>query len=259
MPQATAVVDVLKRELKARALTYAEVARRIGMSEASVKRMFSTGTFTLDRLDEICAAAGIEFSELTRGFDREEHLIARLSVAQESEIVADPKMFLAAVCALNLLSYDDILAAYDLTEAELVGLLARLDRIGIIELLPNNRFRLRIARTFSWIPNGPIQTAFKTNAHDFFDSDFAGDDEVMVLLTGRLSRAATTALIERIRRVAREFSDAHMEDAGMPAAERPAMSLLMACRPWHPQFMRVQVRRLPAASAKGMATRRIRR
>jgi hypothetical protein len=232
------------------------------MSEASVKRMFSTGNFTLERLDEICAAAGIEFSELTRGFDREQHLIARLSVAQETEIVADPKLFLVAVCALNLLSYEDILATYDLAEAELVGLLARLDRIGIIELLPNNRFRLRIARTFSWIPNGPIQTVFKANAHDFFDSDFAGDDEVMVLLTGRLSRASSTVLIERIKRVAREFSDRHAEDSALPAADRPSMSLLMALRPWHPQFMRVQVRRPQAGAGRTSgeaATRRIRR
>ena len=41
MAQASAVVDVLKRELKARNLTYSVIAQRIGMSEASVKRMFS--------------------------------------------------------------------------------------------------------------------------------------------------------------------------------------------------------------------------
>jgi transcriptional regulator with XRE-family HTH domain len=246
MARADAVIDVLKAELKARGLTYAEVARRIGMSEASVKRMFAERSFTLARLDQICGAAGLEFSELTRGFSREQHLMNRLTEAQEREIVGEPKLFLAAMCALNLMSFDDILAAYQLTTAELVGLLARLDRIGIIELLPNNRFRLKIARTFAWIPNGPIQTAFKGAAGDFFDSDFAAGNEAMMLLNGRLSQASGAALIERLRQVAREFSERHIEDAQRPAEERPPMSLLLACRPWQPQFMR-ELSRRPAA------------
>lgn len=251
-----AVVDVLKRELKARGLTYAEVARRIGMSEPSVKRMFSQRNFTLARLDDICAAAGIEFTELTRSFNREEHLISQLTQAQEREIVGDPKLFLVAICALNLLGVDDILSTYDLTEAELVGLLVRLDRMGIIELLPNNRFRLRIARTFAWIPNGPIQSAFRANAHDFFDSHFAGENETMILLNGRLARASAAALIDRLRRVAREFSAQHIDDAVLPAAERASVSLLLACRPWHPRFMHVLARRV---EPPGIATKHVRR
>ena len=256
MAQADAVIDVLKLELKARGLTYAEVARRIGMSEPSVKRMFSTRTFTLERIDEICLAAGIEFTDLTRSFNREEHLIARLTDAQEREIVEDPRLFLVAVCALNLLSFDDIVGTYELTEAELVGLLIKLDRIGIIELLPNNKFKLRIARTFTWIPNGPIQTAFKTHSGDFFDSDFAADNETMMLLNGRLSAASVATLIEKLKRMAREFSDQHIEDASLPATERGPISMLLACRPWHPQFMRILVKR---RIAPAVTTRRIRR
>ena len=256
MAHAHAVIDVLKMELKARGLTYAEIARRIRMSEPSVKRMFSTRRFTLEKIDAICRAAGIEFTDLARSFNREEHLIARLTDAQEREIVDDPKLFLVAVCALNLLAFEDIVSTYALSEAELVGLLIKLDRIGIIELLPNNKFKLRIARTFAWIPNGPIQTAFKTHAGDFFDSNFAGPNETMMLLNGRLSAASVATLIEKLKRVAREFSDQHIEDAALPAAERGPLSLLLACRPWHPQFMRVLVKR-PAAGA--VTTRRIKR
>lgn len=256
MAQANAVIDVLKLELKARGLTYAEVARRIGMSEPSVKRMFSTRKFTLERIDEICAAAGIEFTDLARTFNREEHLISRMSDAQEREIVDDPRLFLVAVCALNLLSFDDILATYELSEAELVGLLVKLDRTGIIELLPNNKFKLRIARTFTWIPNGPIQTVFKTHGSDFFDSNFAAENETMMLLNARLSAASAATLIEKLKRVAREFSDQHMEDASLPAKQRGPISLLLACRPWHPQFMRALVKR---RTGPAVTTRRIRR
>ena len=59
MPKASNLVDVLKRELKARDITYADLAARIDMSEASVKRMFSQKNFTLQRLDEILQATEI--------------------------------------------------------------------------------------------------------------------------------------------------------------------------------------------------------
>lgn len=256
MASADAVIDVLKSELKARGITYAQLAKRIGMSEASIKRMFSERNFTLERIDQICAAAGLEFTDLAREFNREQHLLAQLTEPQEREIVADPKLFLTAICALNLLSYEEILAGYTLAEAELIGLLARLDRIGIIELLPNNRFKLRIARTFAWIPNGPIQRAFKGAADDFFDSAFDREDELMILLNGRLSRANAMALIDRLKRVAREFSDRHIEDAQLPADQRPAMSLLLACRPWHPQFMRELARDPQPPSIRTRSIRR---
>ena len=248
MPRAIDVVDELKRELKARGLKYADIARRIGMSEASVKRMLSERNLTLARLDEILAAAGIDFTEVAGGFDREQHLITQLTEAQEHEIVESPSLFAVAVGALNLLSFADMLAAYELTAAELVGELARLDRMGLIELLPNNRFRLRVARTFAWIPNGPIMTAFKNNAHDFFASSFAGDDELMMLLNARLSRASSAALLDKLRRVAREFSEQHIDDARLVAQQRPPISLLLACRPWQPPAIRALERRPPPPS-----------
>jgi transcriptional regulator with XRE-family HTH domain len=250
MAQASAVVDVLKRELKARGITYATVAQKIGMSEASIKRMFSTYNFTLERLDAICTAAGIEFTELTRDFNREQHLLTELTERQEREIVDDPKLFLVAIAVLNLMSYDDMLATYALPPAELVGLLTRLDRIGIIELLPNNRFKLKIARTFAWIPNGPIQTAFKNNAAEFFESDFAGSGETMLVLNGRLSKANALALVDKLKRVAREFSAQHIEDAHLPLPQREPLSILLACRPWQPAFVR------PFLKAKVAATTR---
>jgi transcriptional regulator with XRE-family HTH domain len=41
MSQASQLIAALKRVLKARGLTYADVAAHLGLSEASVKRQFS--------------------------------------------------------------------------------------------------------------------------------------------------------------------------------------------------------------------------
>lgn len=252
MSRAQSIADLLKRALRARGITYAQLAGRIAMSEASIKRMFSQRNFTLLRLDRICTATGIEFEELARGLNREERLISRLTHEQETEIVDDPKLFVAAVSALNLVDFDEILATYRFDQPELIGLLSRLDKIGFIELLPNNRIKLLVARTFSWIPNGPFMQAFKRHAADFFAADFGKPGEAMLLLNGRLSHTSALALVERLQRVARAFSDQHLEDARLPAAERPPVSLLMATRSWQMSAVREMLR--PARDARPVRT-----
>ena len=101
--------------------------------------MFSRRDFTLKRLDDICRCAQIEFSELARAVVRDETLISHLTLEQEKEIVSDRKLFLVAVCALNHVTFDQIVETYDISTAECVQLLARLDRLKFIELLPGNR------------------------------------------------------------------------------------------------------------------------
>jgi transcriptional regulator with XRE-family HTH domain len=233
MAQSAALIDVLKRELKARGVRYADLARHLRLSEASVKRLFSGRSFTLSRLDEICRCAGIDFSDLARALAREETLVSQLTHEQEKEIVSDRKLFLVAVCALNHVRLEQIVEKYDISEAECIGLLTRLDRLKFIDLQPGNRVRLRVSRTFSWLPDGPIQRFFNDQAHhEFFRSRFDRADEFMLVVNGMLSRQSSAAVVERLRKVAREFSALHGEDMRLPLEQRSAMSVLVALRHW---------------------------
>jgi len=244
-----ALVDVLKRELKARGVTYLQVARRLGLSEASVKRMFSRKNFTLKRLDQICQLANAEFSDLARTLNQEENLVSQLTYEQEKEIVSDRKLFLAAVCALNHVSFEQITAIYDISRAECVQLLARLDRLGFIQLQPGNRIKLLVSKNFAWLPDGPIQRFFNEQAHnEYFRSRFDRPDECMMLVTGMVSRGSSAAIVSRMKRVAREFSEMHNDDVRLPLAERSAMSLLLAIRHWELHAFAELRRRKPPQS-----------
>lgn len=244
MQQATSVVDTLKRELKARGITYADLATRIHMSEASVKRMFSQKNFTLQRLDEILQATGIDFRDIANTSQDESKLISQLDYDQEQEIVGDTKMFIMAVSVLNLISIDKIVAVYQISEAEAVKYLLRLDKIGFIELLPNNRVKLLISRTFRWIPNGPIQSQFRNLASsDYLESRFDGDDEIMQLINVMLSKQSVAALLSRLKQVAREFSQLHQEEVKLPFHEKHPVSFLIAARPWMPKAFKALVRK----------------
>jgi DNA-binding Xre family transcriptional regulator len=237
MAQTAALVEALKRELRARKRTYADVARHMAMSEATVKRIFSKGELTLSRVDKICELLGVEFSDLARGVASEGAVISRLTEEQEKDLVADPKLMLVALCALSQIPFDRILRDYDFPEPECVRLLARLDRLKFLELLPGNKYRLLVSRAFSWIPDGPIQRLFKQRLNqDFFKSNFAGENEMLVLMNGTPSMASVVNIVSRLKRVASDFAEMRIDDAKLPHAERRAITLLIAARPWEPEF-----------------------
>jgi len=238
MAPSSALVEAIKRELRARNLTYARVAQHMQLSEATVKRLFSQQNFTLERIDQICELMGMEFSDLVRAVPARSAAISELTYEQESEFVANPKLMLVALLALNYWKFEEILARYDLTEAECIRLLARLDRLKFIELLPNNRYRLLVSQAFSWIPDGPIQRFFKEHAsRDFLDSRFDREEEFFVLSNGALSRSSVVGLLNRLRTVANEFAEMRASDSPIPAVDRIGITLFLAARRWEPGFL----------------------
>ena len=66
MSTTQALIERMKAELKAAGLTYAALARELGMAESSIKRMFASGDMPLSRVDEICRVLKTDFAELAR-------------------------------------------------------------------------------------------------------------------------------------------------------------------------------------------------
>jgi hypothetical protein len=122
---------------------------------------------------------------------------------------------------------------YRLTEAECIKYLAQLDRIGIIELRPLNRYRLKLAKTFRWRPHGPVMNYFRENALlDYFSGGFDGAGEGLLLVHGSVSRALAPSFHgTHAARGARLCPAA----PGRPEAadkDREGYTLLLAMRSW---------------------------
>ncbi|HET7032790.1 MAG TPA: helix-turn-helix transcriptional regulator [Casimicrobiaceae bacterium] len=249
MAQTRALIAALKQVLKSRELTYADIARGLGMSEASVKRIFAKQTFTLRRLDAICELLGIEITDLGRVVEHESERLSRLTDKQEAQLVSDPKLLLVAVHALNHWTLDDIVATYAISKVECIRFLVRLDRLRIIDLLPDNRIRVRVARGFAWLPDGPIMRYFGAQVRsDFFASPFDGKGERLAFVSGMLSRTSNAVIQHHINRLSAEFAELHNQDGLLPLAERFGTSLLVAVRPWAPEVFR-KLRRKPMEKA----------
>ena len=142
------LVNALKRLLKGAGMTYADVAVHLSVSESTVKRWFADRNFSLQRVDAICELLGVEWHDVIQQSQRDSVLITELSLEQEQALVEDVRLLLVGYLLLQRWSADQILARYDVGEHELTRLLARLDRLRIIELQPGNRVRTLVAPNF---------------------------------------------------------------------------------------------------------------
>ena len=227
------LIAALKAELKSAGITYADLAPQLGLAESSVKRMFAQADMPLSRIDEVLRVLRMDFADLARRIADAQPLRRELTLEQEQAVVGDPRLLLMAICCLSQWTADQIVATYTYSEADAVKYLTQLDRLGVIELRPMNRYRLLLAKTFRWRPRGPVMSYFRGHVvDDYFDTGFDGEGELLMLVHGQIGRSLANAFNERLARVAQDFAQQHLADQKLPADQKRPYTLLIGMRSW---------------------------
>lgn len=227
------LVTALKAELKAAGITYAELAKHLGLAESSIKRIFAKADMPLSRIDEVLRVLKMDFAELARKVADAQPLRRELTAEQEAAVVADRRLLLMAICCLSQWTFEQIVATYTFTEAECVRYLVRLDKLGIIELRPLNRYRLVVAKGFRWLPDGPVMRYFREHvADDYFAGGFDGEGEMLMLVHGQIGRSLASTFVERLQRIGQDFAQQHLADQKLPPEQKRPYTLVVGMRSW---------------------------
>jgi transcriptional regulator with XRE-family HTH domain len=235
MSEAGQLILTLKKQLKSQGMTYRDVARALKLSEPSVKRLFASGRFTVERLVQVSNLLGFTLAELSKEALAGQMRLSTLTEKQEREVVSDPKLLVIAVCALNHWTMDEMVQLYKVSVPECIRYLLQLDRLRIIDLLPGNRIRLNVARDFDWLPSGPIRQYFRSKGlNDFLKSDFSRTDEMMTFVHGMFTDQALAQITDELRRLRQKFAELHEESLSAPLSKRHGVALLLAMRGWEP-------------------------
>ena len=233
MAETQAIIATLKRALKDHQFTYADVAQGLQMSEANVKRMFAAERMTLDRVEAICLLLNMKLSDLFQLYEESRQRITELTEEQEKELIADGQVLFVAVCVRNHLSYEDILKNYRIAQTELIQCLAKLDRLKIIDLLPNNHIKLRIDENFRWLRYGPIERFYeKTIQKEFLSKGFDAQDNPRIFANFMLSEKSQAIVAQRLKLFSDEITQLHRQDRDLPLGKRQSISVLLAMREW---------------------------
>lgn len=228
------ILASLKRILRAREITYAELGRRIRLSEASVKRVFSRATLTLLRLEQICEAVEVSIQEVTRlagepGADRTEFL----TLEQEKVLAADPQLFACYYLIANGRTGTEIATEVAADERTVRRWMVQLQALRLITLRSRLRAQTLASAAVTWRADGPVRRMYERQVRtEFLQSSFTGRGEALHFRSAELSDASCRVYFRKLERLAAEFRDLAELDRTIPSAQKHSVACLLAMRPW---------------------------
>lgn len=166
-----AILVTLKEAMKAKGFTYARIASEIGVSEVTIKRIFSSGqTCTLDRLFEICSAIGVSFFDIAALARREDEVDYFLNPEQESYFANKPAHFAIFKEIYKGVSAEQIQKFWKLDDGRYFGILRALEKLGLIDILPENKTRMKVRGNIRMTHRGPLaKKILRPQIGDFLD------------------------------------------------------------------------------------------
>ena len=232
-PQTHGLVDALKKLLKARGATYRDLAKALHLSEPSIKRLFSERTLTLTRIEEICAFLEVDFFDLAKLARGVAATVNEMSVEQEKALARDSRLLGVFYLVFNEWKIEEIVSHYVLTRAEALKLLLQLDHLGLADLLPGDKVRLRVPKGLRLRLDGPIRRLHGPSVvSSFLEADFARQGGLFRFEFRELSQASFALVQRRLERMAADFNELAELDSYLPSAQRETIGMALGVRPW---------------------------
>jgi transcriptional regulator with XRE-family HTH domain len=234
MTETNRIIVALKRALRSRGITYAMLAKRISLSEPSVKRILSRGSLSLPRLERICDATGISLEELIRPVSSApSETSSTLTAAQETALAADPQLLACFYLLTNGHTPREVATELGGDEKQLRRWLVKLDNLQLVELRARLGARLRVHVPISWRDDGPIRRTYEQQVREeFMHSTFQAPDEVLHFRSAEMSEASRMVLMRKLVKLTADFNELAELDRHLPSREKRSVALMMTCRPW---------------------------
>ncbi|MEC9469362.1 MAG: helix-turn-helix transcriptional regulator [Pseudomonadota bacterium] len=147
---------ILQGVLKARGMTYADLASRMEISEPTVKRIFAGHDCKLSRLLEICEILEVPLADVLHRAERNSEEASVLPVATEARLAADPSLFYLFILLREPIPQQEIERRFELSGEDMFRLGRVLEALGLAEVHPGNRIKITRKEPFRFRPDGPL-------------------------------------------------------------------------------------------------------
>jgi DNA-binding Xre family transcriptional regulator len=229
----TLLIETLKKLLRAKSMTYRDLGKALGKSEASIKRLFAKEALTLKRLEEICACLDVDVFELATVARSQSAQSQELTLEQEAALAADIRLLGVFYLVLNDWTLPDMLERYEIDKPEAISLLAKLEHLNLIRLLPGDRIRLLIPRTMRLRNDGPIRREHGNRViGEFVSGDFVSAGGMFRMELRELSEPSYALMLRKLERICQEFNEMAELDSYLPSEKRKTVGMAVGTKPW---------------------------
>jgi transcriptional regulator with XRE-family HTH domain len=155
--QIAVLKDVLRESLRLHGLRYSDIARELDVTERTVTRWFSADYLDTPVIEQLCKLVGLSFFELCElAGKRVDSRLSCLTIQQEQFLTDDGLAHYLFTQLLKGWTPEELQREAEIPEADFVAGLIRLEKAGLVELLPGNKVKLRTRKDVQSQPDGPI-------------------------------------------------------------------------------------------------------
>jgi transcriptional regulator with XRE-family HTH domain len=236
MSQIDQFLGALKRTLKAKNILYRDLAKSLDLSESSVKRILSSKSLSLERL-EICRIADISFSEVVKAANLEDgNQVLVLAEDQEHALAENARLLHYYMMLHDGLTAQKIEKEYQITRAESQKFLFQLDRLNLIELHPRDKVKFKKQGFLRFRRDGPVGKAlFEQTKSRYLAYEFKSEDYIRFTLL-KVSPPTLAKYKSKLDRLMLEMQEEARFEAehNVPVVDT---GVLLAFRPWQYSYM----------------------
>ena len=133
------IIKVIKTELKKNKITYNQVAARLGMTEAGVKKLFNKDDISLKKIESICSLMNVSVLEILKASENEDVDAVKFNDKQVQYFLGHPHFFhFFMKLAYEQKSPVEIQNEFKLTAKSLSLYLKKLEELGLIKRHPKD-------------------------------------------------------------------------------------------------------------------------
>jgi transcriptional regulator with XRE-family HTH domain len=225
------LLTALKQQFKSKGLHYRDVAARMRVSEATVKRYVSGKGVTIAALEKLAQIVDLDLLSLAALVQEQNVSAPGVNKAQEEALGRN--RLLRAVFYLLSRGWppSQIAEEFELTR-EIDGILAKLQALGLIRRASANTVKVLVRPNLTYKSKGAMAEDVDKRAHQFLaEIDLRDDKCEWMYGTARLSEASAIRLKDMIKRFDSELRALWMSETALPPSQTQWYRIFIGAQP----------------------------
>lgn len=218
------LLKALREVLKAKKITYATLAKKLEVSEITVKRLFSSQTCTLQTLFKICDLIEVSFFDLASLAKQEREVECVLTLEQEKFFAANPAIFGIFRMLHRGIEPNVLGTQWKMTPQKLFRVLRKLEELNLLEVLPKNQVRMKVYGNIRFQHQGRLaKTILRSQTIQFLDHVdvvLKNDDVCMHSAEIELSDASISELVAEIHALGAKYRARAFRDKNLLSSDK---------------------------------------
>jgi len=195
------ICNQIKKKLKEKNITQSQFANLMQVSEPTIKRWLKGEGLLLKDLISMLNRLDLQLSDLASLAEGSMSTQFVYSIEHEKAFIQHQGLLAFFDLLIRGKTPTQIAKKFKLTKKSMIFYLSNLDKLKLIEWLPNNKAKILIQGEPNWIPKGPLSQKFRKEVITEFTNIYLNDRKNLKLGVYALSTSTCDKINEKYQEI----------------------------------------------------------